>query len=293
VHDTAVDSNLIYDIGLHRGEDTDYYLAKGFRVVAFEANPELVASCAERFAGQLASGQLVIVEGAIVEKAAAGDRTTITFFRNDEKSIWGTINEDWVRRNEAKGTTSTEITVPIVDLAATILQHGMPYYMKIDIEGSDMACLEVLNEFRNRPHYLSMESSKTSMEAIRGEIRTLQDLGYDAFQAVEQSSIPRRQRPPIPSREGKSVEHKFPAGCSGLFGRDLPDRWVGAARILRRYGFIRLGYQLLGDSGLIPRNLFPGAIFLRAAVRYSLMPFTRAPVPGWYDTHARHSASSS
>ena len=36
------DPNLIYDVGLHLGEDTEYYLKKGFRVIAFEANPELV-----------------------------------------------------------------------------------------------------------------------------------------------------------------------------------------------------------------------------------------------------------
>ena len=28
--------NLIYDVGLHHGQDTDFYLKKGFDVVAFE-----------------------------------------------------------------------------------------------------------------------------------------------------------------------------------------------------------------------------------------------------------------
>lgn len=39
---TDLKPNLIYDVGLHRGEDTDFYLKKGFHVVALEANPELV-----------------------------------------------------------------------------------------------------------------------------------------------------------------------------------------------------------------------------------------------------------
>jgi hypothetical protein len=29
--------DLIFDVGFHRGEDTDFYLKKGFRVVAVEA----------------------------------------------------------------------------------------------------------------------------------------------------------------------------------------------------------------------------------------------------------------
>ena len=35
-------ADLIYDVGMHNGADTAFYLAKGFRVVAVEANPELV-----------------------------------------------------------------------------------------------------------------------------------------------------------------------------------------------------------------------------------------------------------
>jgi hypothetical protein len=31
--------DLIYDLGMHRGGDTQFYLEKGFRVVAVEANP--------------------------------------------------------------------------------------------------------------------------------------------------------------------------------------------------------------------------------------------------------------
>ena len=31
------DDNLIYDIGVNKGEDTEFYLNKGFRVVGIEA----------------------------------------------------------------------------------------------------------------------------------------------------------------------------------------------------------------------------------------------------------------
>ena len=33
--------DLIYDVGMHNGSDTAYYLHKGFRVLAIEANPVL------------------------------------------------------------------------------------------------------------------------------------------------------------------------------------------------------------------------------------------------------------
>lgn len=57
---TAVDSQLIYDVGAHRGEDTDFYPAKGFRVVAVEANPLLSGKLREKFRSQLDDGTLAL-----------------------------------------------------------------------------------------------------------------------------------------------------------------------------------------------------------------------------------------
>ena len=36
--------DLIYDVGAHKGENSDFYLRLGFRVVAVEANPMLVVN---------------------------------------------------------------------------------------------------------------------------------------------------------------------------------------------------------------------------------------------------------
>ena len=37
-----ISSDLVFDLGLDNGDDTSFYLAKGLRAVAVEANPELV-----------------------------------------------------------------------------------------------------------------------------------------------------------------------------------------------------------------------------------------------------------
>ena len=36
------EQDLIYDVGMHNGDDTAYYLHKGFRVIAIDANPAMV-----------------------------------------------------------------------------------------------------------------------------------------------------------------------------------------------------------------------------------------------------------
>src|SRR5215218_5411176 len=66
---TSKHHDLIYDVGLHKGEDTEFYLRKGFRVVAFEADPDLVRSCRDRLCEFIDRGRLTIVEGAIIEPA--------------------------------------------------------------------------------------------------------------------------------------------------------------------------------------------------------------------------------
>lgn len=59
--------NLIIDVGMHNGQDTAFYLAKGFDVVALEANPVLVDAARIRFASEIESGQLQILPEAIAE----------------------------------------------------------------------------------------------------------------------------------------------------------------------------------------------------------------------------------
>jgi FkbM family methyltransferase len=43
------EKTLIYDVGAHKGEDTKFYLAKGFSVVAIEASPELCDQLQHKF----------------------------------------------------------------------------------------------------------------------------------------------------------------------------------------------------------------------------------------------------
>lgn len=38
-------ADLIFDVVLHVGEDAGFYLRKGFRVIALEANPDLCKLC--------------------------------------------------------------------------------------------------------------------------------------------------------------------------------------------------------------------------------------------------------
>jgi FkbM family methyltransferase len=116
---------LVFDIGCHRGEDSDFYLQKGFRIVAVEANPALCGELKRKFSDQIADGRFVLVEKAIAEQAGE-----VEFFINEEASIWGTIRAQMAKRNGGS-QSSTKIVVPAITFASLVEQFGIPYYLKI------------------------------------------------------------------------------------------------------------------------------------------------------------------
>jgi hypothetical protein len=113
-------ADLVFDVGMHKGEDTDYYLKKGFRVIGFEAVRDLVDHCRVRFSDAVDSGRLTIVEGAIVSSHHLKSRTpTVRFYRNLDSSVWGTLSETWAARNAMLGTRSETIDVKAIDFAVS------------------------------------------------------------------------------------------------------------------------------------------------------------------------------
>jgi FkbM family methyltransferase len=283
--------NLIFDLGMHRGEDTDFYLRKGFSVVGVEANPLLVKECEERFHSYIADRKLTIVG-----KAISGEDGTAVFYLNEQISEWGTIKKTWAERNVQLGTISRSITVETTTLQSLLKEFGVPYYMKIDIEGMDYACLEALSEFTNRPRYISIESSKESFDDLFSEISKLWELGYRRFKAVRQQDVP-KQRPPMDAKEGQYVDYHFPSGSSGLFGEELPGSWLLPFDILKFYRHVFRRYSVFGDRGTF-RRLSPVSTvmnidrtsrseLLRRAYRAARWGADIIRLrPGHYDTHA-------
>ena len=113
--------NLIYDVGMHKGEDTDFYLRKGFRVVAIEANAELYEEFMRTFPHEVDSGQLTIMNKAISDAPGM-----IDFFINERDSVWGTANLEWVKRKEARGAKSHSVKVEATTINDFLLRIGTP-----------------------------------------------------------------------------------------------------------------------------------------------------------------------
>ena len=75
----------------------------------------------------------------------------ISFFVCNEVSVWGTAEKSWMLRNRKVGQESTEIKVQATTLQDLIAEYGLPRYLKIDIEGSDLICVKALKQYRPPP----------------------------------------------------------------------------------------------------------------------------------------------
>jgi FkbM family methyltransferase len=260
-------ADLIYDVGAHLGEDSHFYLKLGYRVVAVEANPRLAAKLRNRFAAEMADGRLVLIEKAISQTAGE-----IDFFINRNLSVWGTASPKWAERNRRAGAPSDVVRVKAVPFAEVLREHGVPYYLKVDVEGADMLCVRALFELAERPDYISIESAQRRWQELVAEFDALQGLGYRRFKVVRQG----RHKPGLfRTRTGEKLDYRFGEDSSGPFGPHLEGPWLTRRQALARYRWIFLRYRLISGDRL------PGSLLRKLPLVCGI-----PDLAGWYDTHA-------
>jgi FkbM family methyltransferase len=264
---------------MHDGEDSEFYLRKGFRVVAVEADPEICRTTAERLRTFLDSGQLTIVNRAI-----APARGPVTFHRSRTPD-WGTIVDEVDEDNAARGVLSEPITVEGITLADLVGEYGDAFYMKLDIEGMDRRALESLAATSVRPRYVSMEttfSRDPSFAAVQADFEILAKLGYDRFKIINQAQV-EDQLPPQPPLSGSYVPIRFTSGASGLFGEESPGPWLTRESALAQFArLVRWKWLEVRLYRNMRYYLLYSKIMFRLTGRYSNL--------GWYDIHAKHSS---
>jgi FkbM family methyltransferase len=205
--------DTIFDLGLNDGADASFYLDKGFRVVAVEANPLLYSAAREKLAPQIKSGALWLLNVGIWS-----ERKTLPFYVNKANDHWSSFDPAYGCRD---GTSYDIIEVPCItieDLLCDFSRFSVPYYMKIDIEGADRIVLEGLRPLMHRPEWISVEEYGVAA------IDDLHALGYRNF-----AIVPQRTKTvafsPEPAREGCYTPRAFDGTQSGVFGREIGDLW--------------------------------------------------------------------
>lgn len=262
---------------MHTGVDTEFYLRKGFRVVAVEANEDLAAQAQQKFHQHIASGRLVIIPKAIASKPGL-----VNFWLNQSNDEWSSLVPEYISRNARVGAPSAARAVPAMLFSDLLRDHGIPYYLKIDIEGADHLCLESLHEFALRPPFLSVETSGTNDFGYTFQLLAhLYLLGYRQFKLINQY-MHHTYVLPNPPGEGDFVEYRFPMNASsGPFGEETPGPWVSIESIIDEYRRI---LRLQNRYTVQAKRFRP----LLSLLYYRLHRLFRSEPVGWYDIHAKY-----
>ena len=90
-------NGLIFDIGANNGDNSAYYLRRGFRVVAVEANTAMVEVLRNRFSNELRSGLFELLPCGIAAEGGQFD-----FWVCDDNPDWSSFDRSTASRNGAR-----------------------------------------------------------------------------------------------------------------------------------------------------------------------------------------------
>lgn len=240
-----MDRNLVFDIGFHKGEDSRYYLYRGYNVVAVDASLHLVKEGSELFAQEIKEKRLTLINAVVADE----ERDEVLFYISNN-SEWSSTNKYIAGRN---GMLAQELRLSAIGLNHLIKDYGVPYYCKIDIEGNDILALKSLEKVEELPLYISVETECLGHNVKDGDVSIydtliqLHRLGYSRFKLVDQSTFSVLGNSPFYSNKelgfdyhladklyAKRILHttdsystfsEFFANGSGPFGEDLLGEW--------------------------------------------------------------------
>lgn len=148
---------LVFDVGANHGTKTDIFLKLGARVVAIEPDQTNQDILREKFLTYRLSRQPVVIVG----KALSEKESVETMWIDEPGSAKNTLSRKWVetlkRDDERFGQHhdfSRRTTVETTTLDQLISTHGLPFFIKIDVEGHEPS---VLRGLHRAVSYLSFE----------------------------------------------------------------------------------------------------------------------------------------
>ena len=170
--------DLVFDVGSHVGDRIAAFRRIGARVVACEPNPSLVPTLRRLYGHD----DMVTLEPVAVG-AVSGE---IELSINVDNPTVSTASRDFLKASEgAPGwegqNWDKSIKVPVTTLDALIARHGIPVFMKIDVEGFEAEALAGLTQ---PVPALSFEFTTIQRDVARACLTRCQALGYSRYNAA-------------------------------------------------------------------------------------------------------------
>lgn len=171
-------NDLVFDIGAHVGDRIAAFRRLGARVVAVEPQPALIKMLKLLYGRDRA---------VAIEPVAVGDRTGVLDLRlNIDNPTVSTASPAFIRAADGAAgwegqSWSKTVSVPVTTLDALIARHGMPAFIKIDVEGFEA---QVLAGLTQPPRALSFEFTTIQRDVAAACIARCAALGFTRYNAA-------------------------------------------------------------------------------------------------------------
>ncbi len=149
--------SLVFDVGANHGTKSDIFLKLGARVVAVEPDQTNQEVLRQKFLTYRLSRKPVVIVG----KALSDKEAVETMWIDEPGSAKNTLSKKWVEtlkqddeRFQQHHEFGQQTTVETTTLDKLIGAHGLPFFIKIDVEGHEPSVLRGLHSV---VPYLSFE----------------------------------------------------------------------------------------------------------------------------------------
>jgi FkbM family methyltransferase len=162
--------DLVYDVGANQGDKAEWFLRRGARVVCVEPQPQMLELLHARFDRN--------PDVTIVGKALGRSVGELPMSICSASPTISTLSPDWKQGRFVDATWDSVVTVQITTLDLLVAEHGVPRYIKVDVEGFER---EVFSGLSQRLGVVSFEFTSEYIANAFEVVRLLLRQGYTRF----------------------------------------------------------------------------------------------------------------
>jgi FkbM family methyltransferase len=172
---------IAFDIGANIGQTVDELLPNYDKIICFEPNPSLVTVIKNKFFNN---------DKVTIEELGLSDKTETKKFNISNSHVVSTFSEDWINNSRFTNVYNwdTSIDVKTTTLDEVIDKYGIPYFIKIDVEGYEYEVLKGLTKLLDNT-YFAFEWAEEQYEIVNKTVKYLKELGYNNFSYTYQDSL--------------------------------------------------------------------------------------------------------
>ncbi|MCT4655427.1 MAG: FkbM family methyltransferase [Cohaesibacter sp.] len=152
--------DIVVDLGANVGEVSEYFLARGATVDAYEPNPHAFAVLEQRVGN---NSRATLNKMAVSDHCGTASLWLYEQHQDDEVKF----SQASSLKSEKENVSEDCVTVEVTDISKVLQKHDHIKLLKIDIEGGEYDIMDQVMENESRIDYILLETHEKKNRAFR------------------------------------------------------------------------------------------------------------------------------